>query len=157
LPPEFEGLRRLPGLDRFVFISVVRQWLSRQPVCRRVGLGVALYLIFALSAYAVFGGNACAVYVDGKMVAVTDDEKSAKQALGELTKSKSDQAGCPVVVAGEISYGGIRVDQEEMLDQEALTKRLDESLTFKASCTSILINGEAKVFLKGFGVRRVGS
>ena len=81
------------------------------------------------------------------MVAVTDDEKSAKQALGELTKSKSDQAGCPVVVAGEISYGGIRVDQEEMLDQEALTKRLDESLTFKASCTSILINGEAKVFL----------
>ena len=148
MPPEFEGLRRLPGLDRFVFISVVRQWLSRQPVCRRVGLGVALYLIFALSAYAVFGGNACAVYVDGKMVAVTDDEKSAKQALGELTKSKSDQAGCPVVVAGEISYGGIRVDQEEMLDQEALTKRLDESLTFKASCTSILINGEAKVFLK---------
>jgi len=148
LPPESEGLRRLPRLDRFAFISVMRQWLSRQPVYRRVGLGVALYLILALSAYAIFGGNACAVYVDGNMVAVADDEKSAKQALAELTRSKSDQAGCPVVITEEIDYRGIRVDQKEMLDQEALTERLGESLTFKASCTSILINGEARVFLK---------
>ena len=110
------------------------------------GAGSGALFNFCPSAYAAFGGNACAVYVACKMVAVTDDEKSSTQSLGELTTSKSDQAGCPVVVAGEISYGGIRVDQEEMLDQEALTKRLDESLTFKASCTSILINGEAKVF-----------
>jgi murein DD-endopeptidase MepM/ murein hydrolase activator NlpD len=148
LPPRFEGLRRLQGPERFAFIAVVRQWLSRQPVYRRVGLGVVLYFILALSAYAVFGGNACAVMADGKMIAVADGEKSAREALGELTRYKSDQAGQPVAVTEKISYRGIRAKQEELLDQEALTKRLNEALTFKASCTSILINGKAMVFLK---------
>ncbi|HQD75443.1 MAG TPA: M23 family metallopeptidase [Bacillota bacterium] len=148
MPPEFEGARRLPRLARFAPISGLPQWLSRQPVYRRVVLGAALCLILALTAYAIFGGNACAVYVNDKMVAVANDEKSAKQALAELTRVKSEQAGCPVVVTEDIAYRGIRVEQEEMLDQEALIKRLDESLTFQASCTSILVDGEARVFLK---------
>jgi len=148
LPPGFEGMRRLPGPGKFAFIAFLRRWLSGQSVWRRVGLGVALYLILALSAYAVFGGNACAVYMDGKMIAVADGQKSAKQALGELTRCKSDQAGCPVVATGEISYRGVRAGQGEILEQEALKNRLDQFLTFEASCASILINGKAGVFLK---------
>ena len=49
----------------------------------------------SLTAYAIFGGNACAVYVNDKMVAVANDEKSAKQALAELTRVKSGRQAAP--------------------------------------------------------------
>ncbi|OPZ75025.1 MAG: Murein DD-endopeptidase MepM [Firmicutes bacterium ADurb.Bin456] len=148
MPPRFGGMRRLPGPGKFALIAVLQRWLSGQSVYRRVGMGVALYFVLALSAYALFGGNACAVYVDGKMIAVADGQKSAKLALGELTKYKSDEAGYPVVAAGEISFRGIRAGQGEKLEQEALKNQLEQALTFEASCTSILINGEAGVFMK---------
>jgi len=152
LPPRFEGLRRLPGPEKFAlvlaYISLIRQWIFRQSIPRRIGLGVALYLMLALTAYAVFGGNACAVTVDGKVVAVTADEKSAKGALGELVKLKTSQAGRPVAVMEKVSYRGIRAEQADLLDQEALKNKLNEALTFKAKATAILVNGDAKVFLK---------
>lgn len=152
MPLKFEGLRRLPGPEKFIlifaYITIVRQWVLRQSIPRRIGLGAALYLILALTAYAAFGGNACAVTVDGRVVAVAADEKSARGALGELVKLKSGQAGRPVAVGEKVTFRGIQANQEELLDQEALKNKLDETLTFKAKGTAVLVNGEAKVFLK---------
>ena len=148
MPPEVEGLRRLPGLERPFFVAGFRQWLTKQPVPRLVGMGAALYLILALTAYAAFGGNACAVTVNGKVIAVAPDERSARGALDELVKLKSGQAGLPVTVLEKVSYGGIRVEENEILNQEALKEKLAKALTFKARGTAVLVNGEAKVFLK---------
>jgi len=148
LPPEVEGLRRLPGQERSFLVAGFRQWLTRQPVSRLVGMGAAIYLILALMAYAAFGGNACAVTVNGKVIAVAPDERSARGALDELVKLKSGQAGIPVTVVEKVSYGGIRVAENEILNQEDLKEKLVKALTFKARGTAILVNGEAKVFLK---------
>ena len=148
MPPRFEGLRRLPVLKNESFRGAFRRWLTSQTVPRLVVLGVASYLVLALTAYAIFGGNACAVMVDGKTVAVAANEKSAKQALGEVLKQKYSQAGGPVTVAGKIAYKGIKAQPEELLDQEGLRSRFNESLTFNTKCTAIVVNGETKVFVK---------
>jgi hypothetical protein len=78
LPPSDEELRRTPGTkDGFI-----KGWLKGQSVPRLVLLGVAGYLVLALTAYALFAGNACAVMVDGKTIAVADSEKIAKKSPG---------------------------------------------------------------------------
>lgn len=148
MPPRLEGLRRLPGIKNIPFCGAFIKWLKRQSMPRRVLIGVAGYLVLALVAYAIFGGNACAVMVDGRTVAVAVNEKSARQALGELLKQKSGEVGEPVKVAGKISYKAINVQPEELLDQETLKTRLNETLTYQAKCTAIVVNGEARVFIK---------
>ncbi|HBC92798.1 MAG TPA: peptidase M23 [Pelotomaculum sp.] len=148
MPPRLEGLRRLPGFNSKSFSGVFKQWLARQSVFRRVVMGVAGYLVLALTAYAIFGGNACAVMVDGKTVAVAANEKTAKQALGEVLKQKSGEIGGPVKVAGKISYKSIKVQPEELLERETLQARLNETLIFNTECTAIVINGEEKIFIK---------
>lgn len=148
MPPKSGGLRRLPGPVKSTFFYVFRQWLSGQSLPRRLGLGAALYLVLALAAYAAFGGNACAVTVDGREIAVVADEKSAREALGELLKGKSDQAGRSVAVVEKVAYRSVRVEPEELLDPLALQDRLNAALTFKAKGTAVLVNGEAKLFLK---------
>lgn len=143
MPPKFEGLRRLPG-----FVSAVKQWFTKQNVIRRVIMGVAGYLILALTAYAIFGGNACAVMLNDNVVAVASDENSARQTLGEVLEEKSGEIGLPVAVAGKVSYKAVKVQPEEILDREALKNRLNEKLTFQTECTAIVINGETRVFVK---------
>jgi murein DD-endopeptidase MepM/ murein hydrolase activator NlpD len=147
LPPRYEGMRRLQGLKNG-FISGAFSWFTRQTITRRVLVGVAAYLVLALTAYAIFGGNACAVMVDGSTVAVATNERIAKQTLGEVLKEKSGEIGGPVKVAGKISYKSIKAQPEERLEGEALKSRLNSTLTFSTECTAIVINGEAKVYLK---------
>lgn len=152
MPPELEGLRRLPGHEKFVLVIayfvVIRQWLLRQPLYRRIMLGAALYLLVALTAYAVFGSNACAVVIDGRVVAVAADEKSARGTLGELIELKSAQAGIPVVAGEKVAYRGVRAEPGERLEGEALKEKLSQTVAFKARAAVIMINGEPKVFLK---------
>lgn len=144
MPPRFEGLRRLPGLKNDSF----RRWLTRQTKTRLAILGVASYLVLAFVAYSIFGSNACAVMLDGRTVAVAANEKSARQALGDVLKQRSGQAGSPVTVAGKISYKGIKAQPEELLDQVTLIARLNDTLTFNTNCTAIVINGESRIFVK---------
>ncbi len=163
MPPRFEGQRRLPGLDKialiFAYYAILMRWLSRKTHCtrrwlsgqsipRRIGMGVALYLVITLSAYVAFGGNACAVAVNGNVVAVVSDKKSACEVLGGLLKIKSAQAGGAVAVAEKITYQGVRAKQEDFNDLETLKDRLEGTLTFQTKGTAIHVNGEAKVFLK---------
>jgi len=138
--------RRLPELGGS--FTGLKQWLSNQSVVRRVGLGVALYFILVLTVYAFFGGNACAVAVDGKVIAVVADEKDAKIALGELIRLKSDQAGTALTVGEKVSYNDVRVNKEEILDREALKEILNKTLSFNSKGTVIVINGETKLCLK---------
>mgnify|MGYP005836868707 CR=1 FL=1 len=176
MPPKLEGLRRLPGTEKPALIDsirqrlsgylvprqvvmriaayfvLVRQWLSRQPVPRLVVMGIAAYFILVLTAYAAFGPNACAVTVDGRVVAVAASEKEARSILGDLLKIKSAEAGRPVSAAEKISYRGIRIRKEGLLDnQESLKNKLNENITFTGKATAIVINGEAKVFFKEKG------
>lgn len=148
MPPEFGGLRRLSEPERLSSMARFYQWFTRQSLFHRIGVGAAVYLVMALTAYAAFGGNACAVTVDGKVIAVAADEKSARGALGELIRMKSDQAGRPVAVQEKVAYRMIRADQAELLDEAALKGRLEGALTFKSKAAAILVDGEAKVFLK---------
>jgi len=144
LPPSDEELRRTQGTKG----GVIKGWLKRQPVSRLVLLGVAGYLVLALTAYALFAGNACAVMVDGRTIAVADSEKTAKKALAEVVKQKSDQVGGSVTVGEKLTYRGIDAQPEEIMDQEALQKRFSEVLTFNTSCTAIVIDGKPGLYLK---------
>lgn len=148
MPPSYEGLRRLQEPERLSFIARLKQWFVKQSLSRRIGMGVAFYLVLAVTAYAVFGGNACAVTVDGKTIAVVADEKSARGTLAELIKTKSELAGRPVAVQEKVAYRGVRAGEEDLLDGDALRSRLEESLTFNSKATAIVADGEAKVFVK---------
>ncbi|OPX84492.1 MAG: Murein DD-endopeptidase MepM [Pelotomaculum sp. PtaB.Bin104] len=139
MPLIYGGVRRLPGL--------YKQWFTRQSMAKRIGMGLAIYFLIALSAYALWGDNACAVVVDGKVVAVVENEKNAKITLGELVKLKSDQTGMDVLIGEKVSYRGIRVEEEKILDQEGVEKFLAETLSFKTEGTAVVVNGEAKIFL----------
>lgn len=105
-------------------------------------------MMIALSAYAVFKGNACAVLVDGKTVAVAADKKSAEDTLEELLRLKSERFEMELVLTDEVSFERVRVEPEQILDRAALKKKLAGQLTYKARGTAILVNGEPKVFLK---------
>jgi len=126
----------------------LRNWFSGQPVYRQVALGVAVYFLIALLAYAAFGGNACAVMVNGNMVAVAADKKSAESAVDELVRLKSGRAGMDLTVMEEVSFDRVRVEPEQILGRAALKEKLANQLTFKAKGTAILVNGKPKVFLK---------
>lgn len=113
-----------------------------------MALGIALYFTIALTAYAVFKGNACAVMIDGEPVAVAADKESAESILDELVRLKSGQVGMDLTVMEEVSFGRVRVEPEQILGRAALKERLEKRLTFRAKGTAILVNGASKVFLK---------
>lgn len=146
MPQFIGGLRRLPGLGES--INGLKRWLSNKSVACRIGMGVALYFMLAFTAYALLGGNACAVAVDGKVVAVVADKDDAKEALNELIKLKSDQAGTSLMVGQKVSYNGIRAKEIEILDREALKDILSKTLSFNLKGTAVMINGETKLCLK---------
>ncbi|OPX83246.1 MAG: Murein DD-endopeptidase MepM [Pelotomaculum sp. PtaB.Bin013] len=146
MPRFIGGLRRLPELGES--INGFKRWLSNQSVACRIGMGVALYFILAFAAYALLGENACAVAVDGKVVAVVADKSDAKEALNELVRLKSDQAGASLMIGEKVSYNGIRVKEGEILDREALKDILNKTLSFNLKGVAIVINGETKLCLK---------
>ncbi len=163
MPPRFEGQRRLPGFDKialvFAYCAILmqwlskkthrtRQWLSKQSIPRRIGMGVVLYMVITLPAYAAFGGNACEVTVNGEVIAIVSDKKSACGVLDELNKLKYAQAGGVVVVAEKVAYHSIRAKKEDLTDLGVLKERFESVLTFQTKGTAICVNGEAKVHLK---------
>lgn len=145
MPHFWGGLRRLPGQDKAV---VLKQWFYKQSIPRRVGLCVALYFFLTIVAYAFFGGNACAVAVNNKVVAIVADEEEAKKALGELLRMKSGQTGKVITVAEKVSYKEVRVDQERIIDGVALKEILNQTLSFNTIGYVIVINGEDRLCLK---------
>ncbi|OPY58465.1 MAG: Murein DD-endopeptidase MepM [Pelotomaculum sp. PtaU1.Bin035] len=146
MPLFFGGLRRLPGQEKF--FTSFKRWLSGQNVFRQMGLGAALCLILAVTAFAFFGGNACAVIVGGRVVAIADNEKNARKALGELVELKSEQAGRALAVGEKVSYRGIRVNKDEVSDMGTLKEILDNTLSFRTTGTAVIVNGDTKIILK---------
>ncbi|MDD3652669.1 MAG: peptidoglycan DD-metalloendopeptidase family protein [Desulfotomaculaceae bacterium] len=145
--PQFDGgMRRLPGFAKL--ITSFDQWFSRQSTSRQIGIGVAIYLIISVIAYTFYGDNACAVVVDDKVIAVVDNEKNAKRTLGELVKFKSDQVGMNLFISQKVSYKSVRVEEDEILDLESFRRILGEALSLNTEVTSIVVNGEKKIFLK---------
>jgi len=150
LPPRPEGQRRL-RLEITVFFAyclIFQQWFLKQSMLRRVGFVVGLYLAITIPLYVAFHSNACAVMANGRIIAVAADENIARKVMGDLVKFKTSEAGRPVDVLEKIKYKGIRINQQDVLDQEALREELASALTFKAKGAAILVNGEQKVFLK---------
>lgn len=148
MPQSFQGLRRLGGLTGHPSFKRLINWFNRQSLLRRIGVGMAAYLFVSLIAYAALSGNACMVMADGRPVATAAGESEARQALRELAKEKSAQAGLPVDLAENIKYKSIRASKEDILDKPALAERLGETLTFKAEAASILVDGSVRLTLK---------
>lgn len=154
MPLKKEGLRRLPGLGNlsfvFAYLLIAQQWFMKQSIPRRIVIGVVLYLTVALSLYAGFAGNACAIKANGKVIAIAADETTAKKALAELVKDKTGEAGRTVNYTEKISYGSIKVENkaEDILEFEELKAEMSSALTFKAQSAAILVNGEEKVLMK---------
>ncbi|WP_421072095.1 LysM peptidoglycan-binding domain-containing M23 family metallopeptidase [Pelotomaculum propionicicum] len=122
----------------------------KQTIPRRIVIGVALYLTVALSLYAAFAGNACAVKANGTVIAIAADQTTAKKALAELVEYKTGEAGRTVSYIEKVSFVGIRVKDkaEDILDFEELKAQMSSALTFKTQGAAILVNGEEKVLLK---------
>jgi len=114
-------------------------------------MSVALYFILVLAAYALLGDNACAVAVDGKVVAVAAGRSDAKEVLNELVRLKSEQAGASLMIGEKVTYNGIRVKEEEILSREALKDILNKTLSFNLKGVAVVINGETKLSLKQIG------
>ncbi len=151
MPPSLGGQRRLRLEIKAVFFAycmIFQQWFLKQSILRRIGLVVGIYLVVTIPLYAAFHSNACGVVANGSLIAIAADENSARKAVGDLVKFKSSQTGRPVDVLEKIKYKGIRINQEDVLNQEALQEELANALTFKTKGAAILVNGEQKVLLK---------
>lgn len=154
MPLKQIGLRRLPGRVNlgflFAYLLIAQKWFMKQTIPRRIVIGVVLYLTVTLSLYALFAGNACAVKVNGEVIAIAADETTAKKALAELVDYKTREAGSTVSYVEEISYKGIRVknETEDILGFEELKAQMSGALTFRMQGAAILVNGEEKVFLR---------
>ncbi len=145
MPLMQKGLRRLPGL-----VAIAQKWFAEQAIPHRILIGVVVSLTLTMSLYAVFAGNACAVKVNGEVIAIAADESTAKKALAELVDYKTGEAGSMVNYTEEISYKSIwvRNKTEGILDVEELKTQISSALTFKMQAAAILVNGEQKILLK---------
>ncbi|MDD4335699.1 MAG: peptidoglycan DD-metalloendopeptidase family protein [Desulfotomaculaceae bacterium] len=145
MPLKQKGLRRLPEL-----VVIAQKWFMKQTIPRRIVIGVVLSLTMALLLHVVFAGNACAVKVNGEVIAIAANKTTAKKVLAELVDDKTCEAGSTVSYVEKISYKGIKVknEAEDILGFEELKAQMDGALTFRMQGAVILVNGEEKVLLK---------
>lgn len=151
MPPSPKGQRRLRLEIKaifFAYCAIFQQWFLKKSIPHRIGFVVGLYLVITIPLYAAFHSNACGVVANGRLIAIAADENIARKTLGDLVQFKSSQIGRPVNVLETIKYKGMRINQEDVLDQEALQEELAGALTFKTKGAVIVVNGVQKVLLK---------
>jgi len=146
LPLYKEWLRHLGGVVEGFRIAIA--WFKTKSLVFRVCCGFVLYFAMYWAVSSILIGNACGVYVDGEQIAVVKSEIEAKHTLNDIVKDKSDEFGGSLNVSEQVSFKGVRAQPEDLSDYEELKESLNQTLTYCASGTALVVDGEIKMALK---------
>lgn len=125
-------------------IEPIRTWLGKQPKLLKQGISafVAVALIVGLVAVGKPSG-ACAVEVNGQVVAVVESKSIAEQVVNSLIKEREKQ-GIKIKTLPNIVYKETNARQN-LVSEDEFKKLLNNKLTFEAVATGIEVNGSLKV------------
>lgn len=100
-----------------------------------VPLIVVIFIILGL-----YSGNACAIKVDGKVIAYAPTEKTAQNTIEKLIDEKSQLVGQQVAIAQKIDFETEKI-MGEPLEGEKLQKQLEQKLDYVTDGAVVKVDG----------------
>ena len=128
-------------------LNTWKAWLQKQPKLFKQGMSafLAVVLLFGVISMAK-AGTACAVELDGKVVAVVKNKEVAESVVNQLVDEQLKKA---TIVKPEqtITYKTIKT-KDDLVSEERLKQVLADQLTFEATAAGIKVRGGLKVAVK---------
>ncbi|SHK54374.1 M23 family metallopeptidase [Desulforamulus aeronauticus] len=128
-------------------LSTFKDWLQKQPKVFKQGMAGFLAVVLLCGIVSMVKTSAaCAVELDGKVVAVVKNKEMAQSVVNELMKEQQKNA---ITVKPEqtITYKTSR-SHNEVVSKEQLQKLLADRLTFEATAAGIKVRGGLKLAVK---------
>ncbi|AQS57730.1 M23 family metallopeptidase [Desulforamulus ferrireducens] len=128
-------------------LDTCKAWLQKQPKVFKQGMSVflAVVLLFGVISM-VKSSTACAVELDGKVVAVVKNKKVAETVVNELINEELKKAST-VKPEQAITYKTIK-SKDALVSEERLKELLAQRLTYEATAAGIKVRGGLKVAVK---------
>ncbi|GAB6179213.1 peptidoglycan DD-metalloendopeptidase family protein [Desulfotomaculum defluvii] len=128
-------------------ITHLKTWLGKQPKALKQGISVLLVLGLVVGGFSfVKAQNACAVAVNGQVVAVVQDQTKAETVVNSLIKENQTK-GTNVKPLQSITYQTTEKNNN-VISEEELKELLAEELTFEATASGIKVNNGLKVAVR---------
>ncbi|WP_003544219.1 M23 family metallopeptidase [Desulfotomaculum nigrificans] len=125
----------------------LKGWLDKQPAVIKRGLAGLLAVVLVLGAISVAKANsACAVMLDGREVAVVQNQSVAEGVVSSLTKEQQSKAA-NVKPLQKITYKRVN-GSDRVISEQELKELLAKKLTFEATAVGIKVNGGLKLAVK---------
>lgn len=126
----------------------LKSWLDKQPdTFKRTLSGVLVVLmVFGLVSVAAARG-ACAVLVDGKVVAVVKDKATAEAVMSSLIEEQQDKVA-GVKIKQRVTYKVVGSENSNLVSNNKCKELLAQNLTFEATAVGIRVNGGLKAAVK---------
>lgn len=125
----------------------MKAWLEKQPKTFKQGMSAFLVLVLVFGMISAARANgACAVEVDGQIVAVVKNKAVAEAVVNSLVKEQQDKVP-NVKSLQKITYKKTG-SQTDLVSEEELKQLLAQRLTFEATAAGIEVNGSLKVAVK---------
>ncbi|GAB6159101.1 peptidoglycan DD-metalloendopeptidase family protein [Desulfotomaculum varum] len=123
-------------------------WLAKQPKTYKQGISVLLAVVLVLSVvFAATNNGACAVAVDGQVVAVVKSKAAAEAVVNSLVKEHQAKAA-NVKLQQQVTYKTAKDLKSQVISEEELKQLLSQRLTFEGMAAGIQVNGSLKVAVK---------
>ncbi|MEW6698112.1 MAG: peptidoglycan DD-metalloendopeptidase family protein [Bacillota bacterium] len=128
-------------------IAPVKAWLEKQPKSFKQGMSafLAVVMVFGIISAARANG-ACAVEVDGQVVAVVKNKAVAEAVVSSLVKEQQEKVS-NVKSLQKITYTTTG-EKTDIISEEELKQLLAQRLTFEATAAGIEVNGSLKAAVK---------
>ncbi|AEG62071.1 Peptidase M23 [Desulforamulus ruminis DSM 2154] len=129
-------------------ILLFKTWLDKQPSTYKRVISGALAVFLVLGLLSMVAANrACAIEVDGKVLAVVKDKTTAEAVINSLIKKQQGKAA-NVKITQEVLCKTVKKDEAEVVSAEKCTEILAKNLSFEAVAVGIKANGGLKVAVK---------
>lgn len=128
-------------------VAQIKTWLEKQPKIFKQGISSFLVVLLIFGVITVATANrACAVEVDGQVVAVVESKAVAEQVVNSLIKEQQ-QLGNNVKALQNIAYKEAQ-SEDGLVEAGKFKELLSEKITFEVTAAGIQVNGSLKVALK---------
>lgn len=125
-------------------ITQLKAWLGKQPKTLKQGVSALLVLSLVVGGFSIVKAqSACAVEVNGQVVAIVEDKVQAEEVVNWLIKENQTK-GSNVKPLQSITYQTTKKGYGT-ISEEKLKQILAEQLTFEATASGIKVNNGLKV------------
>lgn len=128
-------------------IVQLKTWLGKYPKALKQGISALLVLGLVVGGFSIVKAQkACAVEVNGQVVAIVQDKVQAEAVVNWLIK-ENQAKGSNVKPLQSITYQTTKKG-DSLISEEELKQILAEKLTFEATASGIKVNNGLKVAVK---------